>query len=59
VRIPTELERKLLDLAEGVGVMEVERVRLADRAPVIYSRDGSPRRCWPASRKTPWTARCT
>jgi GntR family transcriptional regulator len=42
VRIPTELERKLLDLAEGASVLEVERVRLADRRPVIYSRDRIP-----------------
>ncbi len=42
VRMPTELERQLLGLAEGEQVMEVERVRLADRRPVIYSRDRIP-----------------
>jgi GntR family transcriptional regulator len=42
VRSPTELERGLLDLAEGENVVEVERVRLADRRPVIYSRDRIP-----------------
>ena len=42
VRIPTELERELLGLAEGENVIEVERVRLADRRPVIYSRDRIP-----------------
>ncbi len=42
VRIPTELERELLDLVEGENVIEVERVRSADRRPVIYSRDRIP-----------------
>jgi GntR family transcriptional regulator len=42
VRIPTELERKLLDLPEGENLIEVERVRLADHRPVIYSRDRIP-----------------
>lgn len=42
VRIPTELERELLGLSEGESVIEVERVRLADRRPVIYSRDRIP-----------------
>jgi GntR family transcriptional regulator len=31
-----------LDLPEGESVLEVERVRLADRRPVIYSRDRIP-----------------
>ncbi len=42
VRAPTELERGLLDLGEGENVIEVERLRLADRRPVIYSRDRIP-----------------
>ncbi len=42
VRAPAELERKLLDLQEGDALVEVERVRLADRRPVIYSRDRIP-----------------
>ena len=41
-RVPTELERKLLDLKEGEALVEVERVRLASRRPVIYSRDRIP-----------------
>lgn len=41
-RVPTELERKLLDLEEGEALVEVERVRLASRRPVIYSRDRIP-----------------
>jgi GntR family transcriptional regulator len=41
-RPPAELERKLLDLAEGEALIEVERVRLADRRPVIYSLDRIP-----------------
>jgi GntR family transcriptional regulator len=39
VRAATELEHTLLALADGEAVMELERVRLADRRPVIYSRD--------------------
>ncbi len=39
VRAATELEHTLLGLADGEAVMELERVRLADRRPVIYSRD--------------------
>ena len=42
LRDPTEDERALLDLPEGEQVMEVERVRLAGRRPVIYSRDRIP-----------------
>jgi GntR family transcriptional regulator len=42
LRIPTELERALLDLDDSESVMELERVRLADRRPVIYSRDRIP-----------------
>jgi len=41
-RAPTEPERQLLDLAVGETVLELERVRLADRRPVIYSRDRIP-----------------
>src|SRR5438067_5438322 len=39
VREPSETERELLGLADGESLIEVERVRLADRRPVIYSRD--------------------
>jgi GntR family transcriptional regulator len=39
MRDSTELEHTLLGLADGEQVMELERVRLADRRPVIYSRD--------------------
>lgn len=42
VRAPAKLERKLLELARDEPVIEVERVRLADRRPVIYSRDRIP-----------------
>src|SRR4051812_46998270 len=42
VRAPTEDERTLLDLDDAETVLEVERVRLADRRPVIYSRDRIP-----------------
>ncbi len=39
VRAATDLEHTLLGLDDGERVMELERVRLADRRPVIYSRD--------------------
>jgi GntR family transcriptional regulator len=42
VRTPTEPERQLLGLPEGEAVVEVERVRLAGRRPVIYSLDRIP-----------------
>jgi GntR family transcriptional regulator len=42
LREPNELERTLLDLDDGEDVMELERVRLADQRPVIYSRDRIP-----------------
>jgi GntR family transcriptional regulator len=42
VRDPTELERERLDLQEHEPLMAVERVRLADRRPVVYSRDRIP-----------------
>jgi GntR family transcriptional regulator len=42
LRIPTDLERTLLDLDDAESVMELERVRYADRRPVIYSRDRIP-----------------
>jgi len=42
VRPPSESERELLDLPEGEAVVEIERVRLADRRPVIYSLDRIP-----------------
>jgi GntR family transcriptional regulator len=41
-RAPNELERVLLALTDGELLVEVERVRLADRRPVIYSRDRIP-----------------
>lgn len=42
VRAPTALERELLELSDGSQVVEIERVRMADRRPVIYSRDFIP-----------------
>jgi GntR family transcriptional regulator len=39
VRDPDRYERESLELARGEQVMELERVRFADRRPVIYSRD--------------------
>lgn len=42
VRLPSEDERQLLNLNDGESVIEIERVRLADRRPVIYSRDRIP-----------------
>jgi GntR family transcriptional regulator len=41
-REPTEAERKTLGLVAQEQVVEVERVRLASRRPVIYSRDRIP-----------------
>jgi GntR family transcriptional regulator len=42
VRQGSPSERELLGLADGEPLLEVERVRLADRRPVIYSRDRIP-----------------
>ena len=42
VRAPAPDERELLGLADGDQVIDVERVRFADRRPVIYSRDRIP-----------------
>jgi GntR family transcriptional regulator len=42
VRAPDEGERELLGLPAGESVVEIERVRLADRRPVIYSLDRVP-----------------
>jgi GntR family transcriptional regulator len=42
VRPPTDRERKQLELGSTEPVVEVERVRLAGRRPVIYSRDRIP-----------------
>jgi GntR family transcriptional regulator len=42
VRTPTEHERVVLGLTADDRVHEVERVRLADDRPVIYSRDRIP-----------------
>jgi GntR family transcriptional regulator len=42
VRPPSPTERHLLGLADGESLIEVERVRLADRRPVIYSHDRIP-----------------
>ena len=39
VREPDKHEREALELGDGEQVLELERVRLADRRPVIYSRD--------------------
>jgi DNA-binding GntR family transcriptional regulator len=41
-RPPTQLERELLNLDDDSELIEVERVRLADDRPVIYSRDRIP-----------------
>jgi len=41
-RAPNEFEREQLDLGPGDTVLELERVRLADGRPVIYSRDRIP-----------------
>jgi GntR family transcriptional regulator len=41
-RAPAQIERELLALDATDLVMEVERVRFADRRPVIYSRDRIP-----------------
>jgi GntR family transcriptional regulator len=43
LREPTDAERALLEPAGGAELVEVERVRLADRRRVIYSRDRIPR----------------
>jgi len=42
VHAPAPQERELLRLGDGDAVIDVERVRLADRRPVIYSRDRIP-----------------
>ena len=42
VRAPADDERDLLGLDDGGPVIDVERVRYADRRPVIYSRDRIP-----------------
>lgn len=42
VRPPADGEVELLALSDDEQVIEVERVRLADRRPVIYSRDRIP-----------------
>lgn len=42
IRTPVEVERDLLGLTDGDSLIEVERVRLADGRPVIYSRDRIP-----------------
>ena len=42
VRAPAEDERTTLGLEGGATVIDVERVRFADRRPVIYSRDRIP-----------------
>jgi GntR family transcriptional regulator len=42
LRAPTDLERAQLELGSTEPVIEVERVRLAGRRPVIYSRDRIP-----------------
>jgi GntR family transcriptional regulator len=43
LREPTDLERELLSLnGDGEQVMEIERIRMADRRPVIYSLDRIP-----------------
>ena len=42
VRASAEDERELLGLADAEPVVDLERVRFADRRPVIYSRDRIP-----------------
>src|SRR5439155_12361408 len=42
VRIPSALERELLELGAGEQVVEIERVRMADGRPVIYSQNFIP-----------------
>jgi GntR family transcriptional regulator len=42
VRGPTDAERGTLGLKAGEQIVEVERVRLASRRPVIYSQDRIP-----------------
>jgi GntR family transcriptional regulator len=42
VREPAEIEREMLALTQGECLIEVQRVRLADGRPVIYSRDRLP-----------------
>lgn len=42
VRGPNQAEREVLGLMADDSLIEVERVRLADRRPVIYSRDRIP-----------------
>jgi GntR family transcriptional regulator len=42
VRLPAAHECELLDLTPEDTILEVERVRLADQRPVIYSRDRIP-----------------
>jgi GntR family transcriptional regulator len=42
VRAPADAERDALGLDDGAPVIDVERVRYADRRPVIYSRDRIP-----------------
>lgn len=42
IRAPTPVEGDLLALTDGESLVEVERVRLADRRPVIYSLDRIP-----------------
>jgi GntR family transcriptional regulator len=44
VRAATELERELLDLDDAEPVLELQRVRFADRRPVIFSRDRIPQK---------------
>lgn len=44
VRAPKDDERELLALEDGETVIDVERIRLADGRPIIYSRDRIPAR---------------
>jgi GntR family transcriptional regulator len=44
VRAPSDDERELLALDDGETVIDVERIRLADGRPIIYSRDRIPAR---------------
>ena len=42
MRAATDLERQQLDLDDAEPVLELQRVRFADRRPVIFSRDRIP-----------------
>ena len=59
MRAPTAHECELLDLTADDRVLEVERVRLADDRPVIYSRDRIPAALLDGIPEDASTAPCT